>query len=252
MKFLRVLWRAVAAIVLIVWHIALPVFNAVFREIKLPSALRWRWLWANRTLRLLGVKVEVQTPIPTVKPAMFIGNHRSYLDPVVTLKDIEALPVAKAEVASWPLIGFGTKATGVMYVERDSKSSRGATISAMAKCIHDGYSVLVYPEGTTHTNPVTIEFRWGAFVLAAKEGFPVVPMAIDYLDLQDAWIGDDAFLGHFVRCFSKKETHIKIRYGQPLYSDDPSVLLEKAQAWINDNMLEIRAEFEGHKLQPQL
>ena len=242
-------WRAIlrggAISVLIASHIAVPALTAFFKSPDLPKALQWRKILSKRMLRVLGVKVEVQTPLPTETLALYVGNHRSYLDPIVIMKDIKVLPVAKLEVASWPLIGIGAKATGVILVHRESKSSRGATIAAMKQTIEEGHPVLIYPEGTTHTQPTTIEFRRGTFALAAAEGIPIVPVAVDYFDMSSAWVDDDSFLGHFFRCFSKKETRVKIRYGTPLYSNDADYLLKQTQQWIDENMVEIRDEFEG-------
>ncbi len=176
---------------------------------------------------------------------IFVGNHRSYLDPAVVLRDVEALPVAKAEVADWPLIGYGAKVTGIMFVKRDSKTSRASTLDAMRKTLQMGFPVLVYPEGTTHTMPHTMEFRGGGFGLAVKEQVPVVPMAIEYFDMRDAWVGDDTFISHFMRCFGKKRTYIKIRYGQALPpGNNPSELLASTQAWVNRSLAELRQEFD--------
>ena len=75
----------------------------------------------------------------------------------------------------------------------------------------------------------------------------MVPMAIDYADLGDAWIGDDTFLPHFLRCFGKPVTHVKIRYGQPLQSNDADLLVSETKQWIDENLLAIRQEFEAEK-----
>jgi 1-acyl-sn-glycerol-3-phosphate acyltransferase len=217
--------------------------NALFHKDPLPGGLRIRHKFCVRSLRWLGVEIEQRGEVPKGGPYIFIGNHRSYLDPIVSLKDVPAMPVAKAEVSSWPLIGYGGKVTGIMYVKRESKSSRAAVMEAMRNSLQMGYSVLVYPEGTTHTDPQTMPFKGGAFNLAAKEGIPIVPMALDYLDLGDAWVGNDTFIPHFIHCFGKKKTFVKIRYGEPLAADDLNFLMDASKTWIDATMRDIRAEF---------
>ena len=240
MKTIRATIRGILTIFYTIWHM-LP--GAVMYPLGLnylPIALRWRQRWANRTLHMLGVRVARTGEVPAGGPYIFVGNHRSYLDPIAVLRDVQALPVAKAEVGAWPLIGVAAKVTGILYVKRESKRSRADTLGAMDKLLRRGYSVLVYPEGTTHTDPACMPFQRGAFSLAARGGYPVIPMAIEYLDLGDAWIGKDTFLPHFMRCFGKKRTHILLRYGPPLTSDDAKQLAAQTQRWVDEQIAEMR------------
>lgn len=247
MNKFRAAIRGLLIALLIIIHVTPALVKAVFTGIDLPFALRMRRLWARRSLKVLGVKPERQGELPEGGPFLFVGNHRSYLDPIVVLSEIEALPIAKAEVGSWPLIGFGAKATGIMYVKRESKNSRAATLDAMRSTLNDGYSVLVYPEGTTHIEPATRDLKKGAFSVAARAGFMVVPMAIEYGDVQDAWVGSDTFIPHFVRCFGKKNTYVKIAYGVPIASEDPNFLLAETRKWIDENMVRLQTEFDPDK-----
>ncbi len=245
MNKFRAAYRGIGFLFILGYQLTKAILNAFLHKHPLPGGLRIRRKFCIKSLRWLGVRIEQSGDIPQGGPYIFIGNHRSYLDPVVSLKDIPAMPVAKAEVSSWPLIGYGGKITGIMYVKRESKSSRAAVMEAMRVSLKGGYSVLVYPEGTTHTDPQTMPFKGGAFNLAAKEGIPIVPIALDYLDLNDAWVGDDTFIPHFIRCFGKKWTYVKIRYGQPIASDDINFLMEQSKLWIDATMRDIRAEFEA-------
>ncbi len=243
MNKFRATTRGVLVFILMVTHVTPAVIKALLGGKDMRLALRMRRLWARRSLSVLGVEIERTGPLPGSEPCIIVGNHRSYLDPIVALKEIEAYPVAKAEVGSWPVIGFAAKATGIMYVKRDSKDSRAATIDAMEETLRDGHSVLVYPEGTTHIEPTTRRFKPGAFRLAAAMGVPVVPVVIEYENEEDAWIGDDTFVPHFVRTFGRQKTFVKIRYGEPIVSDDSSVLIAQAKKWIDENLVKIRSEF---------
>jgi len=248
MKTIRASLRAILFVVYTTYHVLLVLIPAIFNGKNLRHALQIRQLLVNRLLKMLGVVVDKQGEIPT-EPCMYVSNHRSYLDPIVLMKDAQVLPVAKAEMEKWPIIGPTTKLTGVVFVKRESKSSRAATLDAMRDTLKAGFSVLIYPEGTTHLLPTTIDFRAGAFNMAAKEGFNVVPVAIDFESLSDAWVGDELFVPHFMRCFGKKRTNVKIRYGQPLRSDDIDFLVRSTKQWIDENMLAIRQAFDAEKLE---
>jgi len=239
--------RAIKRGLFLTWTIAGIVtrlsLHALLKGYDLEWALPARKKWVHRALRILGVEVVI-SGTPPEGPCIFAGNHRSYLDPIIVLRDVKAIPVAKSEVASWPLIGYGGRVSGIMYVKRESKNSRAATIEAMRQVLRSGHSVLVYPEGTTHIQPTTLPLRGGAFRLAVEEGVPVVPVALQYGDIEDAWYGDDTFLPHFLRCFGKKKTRVKIRYGSAMTGSDAKSLVQQARQWLDENMVQMRREFD--------
>lgn len=104
---------------------------------------------------------------------------------------------------------------------------------------------MLAPEGTTHIEPTTIDFKPGAFVVAAQLGVPILPIAMDYKLLSDAWIGNDTFVPHFFRCFGKWRTEIKISYLDPIYSDDVDTLIAQSKKVIDAEMIRFRKEWEG-------
>jgi len=202
-------------------------------------ALKLRQSLCQKYTPRLGIEV-IQQGEPPQLTAIYISNHRSYIDPVIPLRDIIAMPVAKAEIHGWPLIGFGIEMSGVLFVKREHKESRRNTRKAMAEAIRNGRSILIYPEGTTDIKPTTLEFHKGTFATAAAEGIPIVPMAIEFADKSHAWIGNEKFLPHFFRTFTKKRITIAIRYGQPIVSDSMEELLTQSQQWIDASLLELQ------------
>ena len=230
-------FRALMKVALIIGSailLMLPgLFKSFFSQNWLPLALRMRKRWGTLSLYILGVQLEQSGTIPIDSPYIFIGNHRSYLDPIVALRNIEALPVAKAEVSNWPVIGYCAKVTGIMWVKRDSTSSRAETIKSMRKTLENGFSVLVYPEGTTHMDPLTHSFQRGAFRLAADMGIGVIPIAIAYREKTDAWVGEDTFGAHFTRCFGRKHTYIRVAYGPTIKGQDANEIMNRSKEWID-------------------
>jgi 1-acyl-sn-glycerol-3-phosphate acyltransferase len=223
------------------------VVRAAFVRNNLSFALRVRKRWARCTMKLLGVSVRSKGALPCQGPCLYVGNHRSYFDPIVVLKDLEVLPVAKAEMSSWPLIGFAARATGIMFVKRESRESRSNTLQSMENCLREGYSVLVYPEGTTHMEPGTIRFNTGAFRLAAALEIPMVPIAIEYHEEADAWVGNDTFVPHFLRTFGRKKTAVDISYGPAFRSGDSAELLSQVKTWVDAEMERMRADINDRK-----
>ena len=227
------------------YYLSIILVRALLRGDDLAHAFEIRRRWARFCCHLVGIRVDVNEPPAVEGPAVYVSNHRSYLDPVIVLRDVPSMPVAKAEVSGWPFIGFAARSSGVLYVKREDKDSRRATVIAIEETLKKGFSVLIYPEGTTHVELKSRTFRQGAFRVAAELGVPVIPIAIEYSRPEDAWINDDTFLPHFISTFSRRRIHIRMRYGQPITDADPERLLQRTQAWIDDEVVEIRKEWYG-------
>ncbi|MFT4972851.1 MAG: 1-acyl-sn-glycerol-3-phosphate acyltransferase [Saprospiraceae bacterium] len=202
---------------------------------NLDWSLRMRKSCLSKVIKLLGVQLEV-CGTPYEGHYMYIGNHRSYLDPIIALCNVMALPVGKAEVSKWPLIGYSAKVTGIVFVKRESRNSRKETLDAMVEILQKGNSVLIYPEGTTHDKPETIDFKMGAFRLAADHQFSIIPMAIDYTDPNNYWVTDITFAQHFAQQFSKWKTVVKIEYGEPIQGNDKEKLMLETKEWIDKKL----------------
>jgi len=213
---------------------------------KLQNGIKYRRSIIRILHHILGSKIIVYGK-ESNQAGFIIIIHRSYFDPIVILKNILAYPVGKKEVASWPVIGNICKTTGMIFVKRDSQKSRAETINQIRQVLKQGYSILNTPEGTTHIEPTTIRFLPGAFVIAVDLGVPVIPIAIDYKNLSDAWIGDDTFIPHFFKCFGKWRTEIKISYLEPIYADNVEDLIAKSRQVIDAEMLRFRQEWEAEK-----
>ncbi len=131
-------------------------------------------------------------------------------------------------------------ASGVMFLKRESVESRKRTLDGIGEKLHEGYPVLLFPEGTTQSEDLSASFKPGGFKLAAAEGFPVVPVAIDYASKADYWVGKDTFLPHFLRRFAEPELRVQVRYGEAIWNDNPQELLEEAKAWIDSELKDIK------------
>lgn len=213
-------------------------------QIKLKRGILYRRFIIRKLHLILGSKIISYGKIPD-SAGLIISNHRTYFDSIVILKDILAYPIAKIEVASWPIVGPVCKTSGVIFVKREDKNSRKDTLKKANAILKKGYSILNTPEGTTHIEPKTIAFKPGAFRLAAQLNKPVYPIAIDYKNIKDAWIGNDTFLPHFIRCFGKWQTEVKISYLPPIYGNKPEELIEKSKKAIDAELLRFRKEWNN-------
>jgi 1-acyl-sn-glycerol-3-phosphate acyltransferase len=177
-----------------------------------PGALSWL---AENLCAIHGVQIVVEGELPR-GPLVLVANHVSYLDPLVLLTQIAAAPIAKRELADWPLLGSAAERLGVLYVDRQSAASGARVLRAARRILERGGAVLGFPEGTTSQGRAVRPFRRGLFGLARIAGVPVVPAAIRYTPDSAAWTGEAAFAPHYLRTAARRRTLAEVRFGAPL------------------------------------
>lgn len=238
---MKIFWYIVAAIrglaivlTMILFLLGYALSRIIFKHTK-ASGLRLRKFWITYVaFPILNLKVEVKGK-PQSDAALYVCNHRSFTDPIAISKYLNAFVIAKAEVASYPVINKGAEVTGVLYVKRDDKNSRTETRKAFIDVIKGGYNILIYPEGTISTKKSPFPFKKGTFYEAVKEGVTLVPVAIEFRDKKDLWTIHN-FIGQYFNQFSKWKTEVKLSFGPPLVAEDGEQLLNAAYNWINEEL----------------
>jgi lyso-ornithine lipid O-acyltransferase len=205
------------------------------KNYTIKDAMPTRKVWAKTLLNRIGVRLVTKGIAPTF-PCLVVANHRSYLDPILMLTEIDGCPVSKAEVEDWPILGYGAKLSGILYLQREDAGSRSSTLKAILKTIKDGFPVILFPEGTTSNLETSLPFKKGAFQIAAKFNIPIVPVAIIYEDKNDHWVGTQPFLSNAFQTFKKKKINVQINYGDPILNNDPDELLLLAKNWIDSKL----------------
>lgn len=209
---------------------------------KAETGVRHRQQFCRVLMPILGIEITKKGKAD-YQNVLFISNHRSYIDPFVQVTYFAALGLAKEEVRSWPIIGQGLRISGTYFVKREEKSSRAAAREGIAKTIKEGQSILIYPEGTTSKLPTTLPFKPRTFHMAADNHVNIIPIAIEYLDPDDAWVGADTFVPHFFQVFAKRKIVCEVHFGEPMWDKDGDVLCEKVQTWVNGELTEIRKKW---------
>jgi len=222
------------------YEIVYLTLNSLIRGETTARNFYHRRRWARRTNRISGIIVdEVQGSID-IPTALVVSNHRTMLDPAVQCAYFDTHIIAKASVGEIPMIGKGAAMTGIVLVKRDKMRSRLAARDMTKTLLSEGKSVLVYAEGTTGTERKTGRMKVGTFAVAAELGVPVIPVAIEYPERKDYWF-DGSMGEQIIRQVGAGKTHVKLRIGKPIHSDDSKTLLAAAQAWIDEQLIEMQA-----------
>lgn len=138
-------------------------------------------------LLLSGCKITVlgKENIPEDVPCLFVGNHRSYFDILITHESIgkPAGFVAKSEMKKVPLLPLYMDDIGCLFLDRNDIKQGLKTINEGAEYMKQGHSMILFPEGHRNQNEELLPFKEGGYKMAEKSKCAIVPMAISGSDL---------------------------------------------------------------------
>ena len=148
----------------------------------------FRWV-VNNTLAVLMVFMRVRVEvtgyekIPTDSRFLFISNHRTIFDPVLTmvaLRKFNISFISKKENYKIPVVNKLMHTCFCLPIDRDNPREAVKTINQAAELIRsDVVSIGIYPEGgTNHSEDLMLPFRNGAFKIAQKAKVPIVVATI--------------------------------------------------------------------------
>lgn len=114
-------------------------------------------------------------------PCVFVSNHQAIFDVFLLISNIDKQFgfVAKKEIRSYPFIGFWINAMHSVFIDRSSLREGMKSINEGVERIRDGYSLVIFPEGTRSLGTEMLPFHRGSMKLALKSGAPIVPITLD-------------------------------------------------------------------------
>ncbi len=108
-------------------------------------------------------------------PSIWIANHSSFLD-ILSLNAVD--PKTIFLVSDWvyesPLFGRGVQKLGFYPVSKGLDKG----LDSLQQKVAEGYSLVIFPEGTRSTDNSIKRFHKGAFYLSEKFNLPIQPVLI--------------------------------------------------------------------------
>lgn len=145
---------------------------------------------------------------PLDKPAILIANHSSFVDLMVMIgSSNKLLLVTNDWVWNSPLFGFF-----IRYVEYiHAKDETSWDLVKIQQKVDEGYSILIFPEGTRSLDGRIGRFKKGAFYLAEQLKLDIQPVILHGIH-------------HALRKgdFSVQKSLMTIKYLPRIAADDPS------------------------------
>jgi 1-acyl-sn-glycerol-3-phosphate acyltransferase len=222
-------WRYVWRVPMLLLHVVLGVVlvavvitwsNGVMRNGREPFAHRTiRW-WSTALLRIFGFRSR-RFGTPLADPVLFVANHTSWLDIELVHTQRAACFVAKAEIASWPVVGWMAARGGTIFHRRGSNHSLASVMQVMVTRLRGGRSVAVFPEGGTGLNGVLRVFHARIFQAALDAEVAVQPVALRYARngrrlIEVGFREGESFLGNFLRLLGEPPLDAEVHFLEPV------------------------------------
>ena len=212
-------------------------FNRRAKDISSLRIVQWGF---KVILKMTGVTTTVigEENVPKDTPVLYVGNHRSFFDIIITYARCPRLTgyVAKDSMLKVPLLSLWMKRLYCLFLNRSDVKEGLKTILTGIDQIKHGISMCIFPEGTRSKSKSETEmlpFKEGSLKMAEKSGCPVIPMALTGTA--------DILENHFPRV---KSTHVVLQYGEPILMEDlskddrkhlASIVQKKVETMLTDN-----------------
>lgn len=193
------------------------------KKTGLYTAVRGFAAFALKTV--LPVRFHGREILDQDAPYIAIGNHQSWLDPVVMAVGIRRHQIAlmgKKELGPNEFMRSLERTLHVILVDRGNTDMEAMRTSM--KAVRGGEVLGIFPEGTRYHKGVMDELETGVAMLTLRSGAPLIPLyipgklkffrtthvyvgqPIDYADLKEAGINSDtckALLERITACYTE-------------------------------------------------
>lgn len=200
----------IVSIPILIFEWILGKFNPMAKDISSLRIVQWAFrvvLWISGTTTTIIGKDN----IPADEAVLYIGNHRSYFDIVLSYCQCNKRTgyIAKKEMLKIPLLSHWMLYLHCLFLDRSNIKQGLKTILEGIELAKNGVSICIFPEGTRNYTHDMLPFKEGSFKIAEKSGCAIIPMTING--------SAEIFEKHFPKI---KKGHVVIEYGKPIYIKD--------------------------------
>ena len=174
------IWGATATALAVFYTAALAPCAALvgllgYPHLATPISRLWGWLIVHTS----GVKVEIDglEHLAGLKSYVLVSNHQSFFDIFAICAWMPGEPrfVAKQELGKIPVLGLAMRRSGHIMIDR---AKGGQAIRKALKIAREGFSIVVFAEGTRFSDNRVHPFNDGAAWLGIATRQKCVPMAV--------------------------------------------------------------------------
>jgi len=239
LSFVRGIW--------LIFLIGVFMLTAAIARLVMHDEKQWRQInfkicrfYARLALGALKIPVDLEgvPPVSLSGGYLVVCNHMSYVDIMVLSAILPTMYVTSVEIRDTFFLGHMCKLVGCLFVERRSKDNIAGEISEITTALCDGYSVTIFPEGTSGNGDSILPFKRSLLVSAVKAQVDVVPVCLTYEHPQyPAWYGDMDFGSHLLKLIASGGTRAKVQILEPIKVNEATTrdeIVDRAYEQIRD------------------
>jgi len=148
-------------------------------------------------------------------------NHISWFD-IPVLASQQPLPfLSKAEVKTWPLIGWLADRAGTLFIQRGRHGAAQKSLEEITNCLRTGGSVVIFPEGTTTDGRNVKKFHGRLLQAAIDAQVKIQPIALRYPHKQGVnpgvpFIGEMTFMDSLLGMTRANPLDVELHFLPPI------------------------------------
>lgn len=224
MRNLRVIIRALMFVAVMIMAALMILVRMAFLWPFPKASWAWRTIifrnWSRAMAGLLRVRITSQGEPPQGR-FFLVSNHLSYLDVAIYGTLIDAVFVAKSDVAHWPGIGLLCRNMDTIFINREHRRDVSRVGAQIEQTLDAGHGVLLFPEGTSTKGAEVLPFKPSLLEQAARSGFAVSHAAITYRTpegeppayLSVCWWEDVSFPAHLFGLMRVRQIDAEVVFG---------------------------------------
>ncbi len=132
-------------------------------------------------LALCPVTVKGRGNIKWGQSYVFVANHQGAFD-IFLIYGFLGVPVKwvmKAGIGKIPFVGAACRAAGFVFVDNSTPRAAARSVRDAERCLRDGASIAVFPEGSRTYTGKMIRFKKGACQMALDQHLPILPITLN-------------------------------------------------------------------------
>ncbi len=153
-------------------------FPLPIKKVKKRAFLNFVISKLTKSVIYLGFHITKRIHIENIdfsKPKIIVANHSSFLDILLVLMiHPKTLIMVKSWVYNSPVFGIFIRYAGFPY----AKEGASMNLIEIQKRIDEGYSIVIFPEGTRSVDGEMNRFHKGAFYLAQELKLDIQPIIL--------------------------------------------------------------------------
>lgn len=179
--------------------------------------------WTRRILAvggwIVGARVTRHGAVRE-NDVFYVSNHLSWIDIMALGGASGTAFVAKADLATAPIVGWLSTLHNSVYVERENRLGVAEQITRLRDSIGTRWKIAIFPEGTTTDGKSLLPFKTPLLRVLEPPppGVMVQPVMLDYGAVSEeiSWIGDETGLDHAKRILARSGTFsIRVHFLEP-------------------------------------